>query len=385
MKRLLATVALGAACIGGAAARAQDSPLPEETRWAILIDASDAATVKEESPKTEAAQTSAARADFCKRLSENGIPEDHIFVYSTDANDEARKPTRANILAVLDALRNVDEWVELDQGDAAQTRRWRGDDIEAPCEVQLYVIGGGVALEDGGRTRNFIAPCDASLANVAGAESERLIDVAEIENALLNPEGFPIERVFLSINFWTTEEATRGAGSGSNLSDVDLKSVGTRGSSDEDEDAEKAKGFSYVRVLTSSARFDDATADSFYKTLTDGMSGYADVARNGDGWVGALELAEYVRDNVRDASVELSFNGSTTYSIAESKRRIEPVDPELFAEIEKAMTNEANKALRESARKRKEKARKAQAEAVDAPRSSDDGTRGLSKEGGVLR
>ena len=137
MKRLLATVALGAACIGGAAARAQDSPLPEETRWAILIDASDAATVKEESPKTGAAQTSAARADFCKRLSENGIPEDHIFVYSTDATDEARKPTRANILAVLDALRNVDEWVELDQGDAAQTRRWRGDDIEAPCEVQL--------------------------------------------------------------------------------------------------------------------------------------------------------------------------------------------------------------------------------------------------------
>ena len=47
LKRLLATVALGAACIGGAAARAQDSPLPEETRWAILIDASDAATVKE--------------------------------------------------------------------------------------------------------------------------------------------------------------------------------------------------------------------------------------------------------------------------------------------------------------------------------------------------
>ncbi len=383
MKRLLTAVALGAACIGVGAARAQDSPLPAENRWAILIDASDAATVKEESPKTEAAQTSAARADFCKRLSENGIPEDHIFVYSTDATDEARKPTRANVLAVLDALRNVDEWVGLDQGDAAQTRRWRGDDLEAPCEVQLYVIGGGVAVKDGGQTRNFVAPCDASLADVAGAESERLIDVEEIENALLNPEGFQIERVFLTINFWTTEEATRGAGSASNLSDVDLKSVGTRGSDDEDEDAEKAKGFSYVRVLTSSARFDDATADSFYKTLTDGMSGYADVASNGDGWVGAIELAEYVRDNVGGASI--FYNGSTTYSIAESKRRIEPVDPELFAEIEKVMTNEANKALRESARKRKEKARKAQAEAADAPRSSDDGTRGVSKEGGLLR
>lgn len=374
MKRLLTAVALGAACIGVGAARAQDSPLPSENRWAILIDASDAAS---------SAQTATARAEFCESLSKSGVPSSHIFVYSTDATDEARRPTRANVLAVLDALRDVDDRVELDP-EGAETRRWRGSDPDAPCEVQLYVVAGGVASEDDGKTRNFIAPCDAPLTEISGADDERLIDVATIENALTKPEGYPIDRVFLSINFWSTE-ATRGAGSASNLADVDLTSVGSRSASDEDENA-KAKGFSYVRVLTSDARFDDATVDSFYKTTASGLEGYADVASNGDGWVGALELAEYVRDNARDGTVELFYDGSASYSLAVAERRVEPIPAEIFAEIEAAMTNPKNRALQESARNRKNRAR-VQAPKANGGASSEQnaGTRGGSEKGGVLR
>ena len=374
MKRLLTAVALGAACVGVGAARAQDSPLPSENRWAILIDASDAASN---------AQTATARAEFCESLSQSGVPSSHIFVYSTDATDEARRPTRANVLTVLDALRDVDGRVRLDPEDA-ETRRWRGSDLDAPCEVQLYVIAAGVSSEDDGQTRNFIAPCDAPLTEISGTDDERLIDVATIEDALTKPAGYPIDRVFLSINFWSTE-ATRGADSASNLADVDLKSVGSRSADDEEENA-TAKGFSYVRVLTSDARFDDATVDSFYKTLTTGLEGYADVARNGDGWVGALELAEYVRDNARDGTVELFFNGSASYSLAVAERRVEPIPAEVFAEIEAVMTNPKNRALQESARNRKNRAR------VQAPKANDGassgrtaGTRGGSEKGGVLR
>ena len=377
MKRLLTAVALGAACVGVGAARAQDSPLPSEDRWAILIDATDEAAN---------AKTVAARAKFCESLSKSGVPESHIFVYSTDATDEARRPTRANVLAILDALRDVDGKVELDPEDA-ETRRWRGSDSVAPCEVQLYVIAGGVSGEGDGRTRNFIAPCDAPLTEISGTDDERLIDVATIENALTKPKEdcYPIDRVFLSINFWSTE-ATRGDGSASNLADVDLKNVGSRSAEDEDEKT-AAKGFSYVRVLTSDARFDDATVDSFYKTMTNGLEGYADVARNGDGWVGALELAEYVRDNARDGSVELFFNGSASYSLAVAERRVEPVPSEIFAEIEAQMTNAENRALQQSARNRKNRVR------VQAPKSNvggasngqNDGTRGVSTQGGVLR
>lgn len=376
MKRLLTAVALGAACIGVGAARAQDSPLPAENRWAILIDASDEAAN---------AKTAAARAEFCESLSKSGVPSSHIFVYSTDATDAARRPTQANVLAILDALRDVDGKVRLDP-EGAETRRWRGSDSAAPCEVQLYVIAGGVSVEDGGQTRNFIAPCDAPSTEISGADDERLIDVATIESALTKPKEdcYPIDRVFLSINFWSTE-ATRGADSASNLADVDLTSVGSRSSDDEEED-NTAKGFSYVRVLTSDARFDDATVDSFYKTMTNGLEGYADEARNGDGWVGALELAEYVRDNARDGSVELFFNGSASYSLAVAERRVEPIPAEIFAEIEAALTNPKNRALQESARNRKNRARVQASKANGgAANGQSAGTRGGSEKGGVLR
>ena len=377
MRRLLTAVALGAACIGVGATRAQDAPLPPENRWAILIDASDASANE---------KTAAARAEFCEGLSKSGIPTDHIFVYSTDATDEARRPTRANILAVLDALRNVDGTVQLDP-EGAERRRWRGSDEEAPCEAQLYVIAGGVSVEVDGQTRNFVAPCDAPIAEITGADDERLINVVEIESALTKPEGFPIERVFLSINFWSTEKTrdAGSAGSASNLADVDLKSVGSRSARDEEE-SETAKGYSYVCVLTNNARFDDANVDSFYKTLTTGLEGYADFARNGDGQVGALELAEYVRDVARAGSVELFVNGSAPYSLAVAERKIEPVPAELFEEIEKIMTNPKNRALQESARNRKNRVRvQASKNDAGAAARSSEGTRGVSESGGVWR
>lgn len=377
MKRILTAVALGAACIGVGAARAQDSPLPPETRWAILIDAADAKTLNDAGTTLE--RSAAAREKFCQKLTQSGVPADHIFVYSVDAADEARRPTQENILAVLDALRYVDNFVQLDQDDS-ESRRWRGDDVEAPCEVQLYVIAGGVSSEENGRTRNFVAPCDAPLAEISGADDERLIDVAEIEKALTQPEGYPIERVFLSINFWSTEEK-RGGGSASNLNDVDLKTVGVRSSSDDGEIA-VAKGFSYVRLLTRNARFDETNVDSFYSAFANGIEGYADVARNGDGWVDALELAEYVRDNAREGTVELFYNGSASYSLAVAERQNAEIPREIFAEIEKELTAPKNAALRESAKKRKNRApvRKTKLKEESA---NDAGTRGAKR--GVMR
>ena len=374
MKRLIAALAISAA-INGVAVQAQDFPLPAETRWAVMIDASDASALNE--------KTDAARAKFCEELCAAGVPKDHIFTYATNAKDEAERPTRKNIETILEELRDVSGVVGLDDGD--ETRYWRGDgDDAAPCEVQFYITAKGVSFNTAQGTRNFLLPCDVQPEEITGPDDERLLDVATIEEALATPEeGTPIDRVFLVINFLSTETATRGVGKASGLRDVVVKDVPTRSVYDEEETA--ANVFSYVRILTKNERLDDETVDSFYQTIAQWMSGYADLARNRDGWVGAVELAEYALDNGREKAVDFAFNGSATYSIAPSRREAN-VPRELFAQLEAALVAEENRALRESARKRKEQTGKKSVRPTtrdDFSGSGDATTR--SGKGGVLR
>lgn len=380
MKRIFWAVALCAVWNGGAT-QAQNEPLLAENRWVVAIDATDASELNE--------KTEEARAEFYEELYASGIPEDHVFTFATNATDEARRPTRENIEAVLDALRDVSGRVRLDPA-GAEPRRWRGDDENAPCEAMIFITAAGVAVEENGRTRNFIVPCDASLSKIAGAEDERLIDVAAIEEALTNPEdgSRPIDRVFLAINF-RSSAATRNADVASKWRGVELKKVGARGV--RNEESASWQGFSFVRVLTKNERLDDFSVDAFYQTTTQGLRGYADVAGNGDGWVGALELAEYVRDNGRVGAVDLVFNGSAPYSVARARRQTK-IPATIFEELEQTFTLPENQALKESARKRKTRAAERTPNvgvATDGDENAATGSRGTEtrdgKEGGVLR
>ena len=365
-----ALFALGAALgtalgTGGVASRAEDGaadvgkrPVVAENRWAIVLDAS------RPSASTEAqARIDAAREKFRADLEASGILPDHIFVYTSTSEDETRRPTRATILNVLNALRDVDGVCELyPTGPDDDKPYWRevvdeeseGADA-APCEVQLYLTAPGFAAPDG--ERDWLVPCDASLENLdAEASAERLLSVAEIEDALSRPldeDATPIQRTFLAVNFLTIEAATRGSGgSGSIPSEVDLERSIGRGFGDSD--STPSTRFQHVRVSTKNERWDATTVDSFYATMSEGLTGCADLAGDRDGWVDAGELAEYVRANGRDGAVAIAQNGNAVYALCPARREWS-VPPSLYSDIERIFTRPEYKKLRDSAKARRER------------------------------
>ena len=374
MKRFGWLVALGASLGGVGAVDAQDRPLPADNRWVVMIDASE---TKDFNDKTEA-----ARVKFCEELCESGIPEDHIFTYTTNAKNADERPTREKIVEILDALRDVSGSVGLDLEGSSY---WRGDDVDAPCEVQFYITARGVSFEKQGvKTRNFLLACDVDPEEITGADDERLLDVAELERALTTPEeGAPIDRVFLAINFLSTETATRGSGKARGLRDASTRNAATP----DDWEYDDARGFSYVRILTKNERLDDERVDSFYQTFAQGMSGYADLTNDRDGLVGAVELATYAMENGRLEDVDFTYDGSASYSVAYSRREA-TVPPGLFSELEKVFTLPENKALRESARKRREgtsASAKRGGGSTASGKVNDDAATRSGKKGGVLR
>jgi len=364
-----ALFALGAALgtalgTGGVASRAEDGaadvgkrPVVAENRWAIVLDAS------RPSASTEAqARIDAAREKFRADLEASGILPDHIFVYTSTSEDETRRPTRATILNVLNALRDVDGVCELyPTGPDDDKPYWRevvdeeseGADA-APCEVQLYLTAPGFAAPDG--ERDWLVPCDAALENLdAEANADRLLSVAEIEDALSRPldeDATPIQRTFLAVNFLTIEAATRGSGgSGSIPSEVDLERSIGRGFGDSD--STPSTRFQHVRVSTKNERWDATTVDSFYATMSEGLTGCADLAGDRDGWVEAGELAEYVRANGRDDAVAIAQNGNAVYALCPSRREWS-VPAALYSDIERIFTRPEYKKLRDSAKARRE-------------------------------
>lgn len=367
-KRVAQTVGVALAAIfalgtNGVAARAEDGgaekrPVVAENRWAIVLDASRPSA----SAETQA-QIDAAREKFRADLEGSGIAPDHIFVYTSTAEDETRRPTRATILNVLNALRDVDGVCELySAGPDEDKPYWREivdeeSDAAAPCEIQLYLTAPGFASSDG--ERDWLVPCDAPLDELdpldVATNAERLLSVDEVEDALTSPldeEATPFQRTFLAINFLTLERSTRGSGAAvAPSTEVDLERSVGRGF--DDEDAGPATRFQHVRVSTKNERWDARTVDSFYSTMSEGLTGCADLAGNRDGWVGAAELAEYVRANGRDDAVAIAQNGNAVYSLCPSRREWS-VPTALYSDIEQIFTRPEFKKLRDSAKTRRE-------------------------------
>ncbi len=344
--RLGALVVLSALVVS---ARAEDggenAPIVAANRWVVAIDASVPSDSSEERARTEA-----ARRKFCADLQASGIPADHIFVYSSSATDASRRPTRATILAILDALRDVGGFCELYPERPGEDKPyWREED--APCEIQLYITARGFADPNGGPDR--LVPCDETLDSVADSPDERFVGVDEIESALTKPADdgeVPFERTLLAVNFLSTG-ATRGVGNGAVPPEINLRRSNARGFDDEGGDATR---FRHVRVLTKNERLDAETVDSFYSTLSEGLAGAADASGDGDGWVRAYELAEYVRTNGRENAVEIAQNGNATYSLCRARRRWSP-EPKIFDDIGKIFTNPEFSAMRASAKARRAK------------------------------
>lgn len=323
-----------------------DVPVVASNRWALVFDASRPAASSEEQARNDA-----AREAFCADLEASGVLPDHIFVFASTAEDESRRPTRATILNALASLRDVDGLCEL--GSDGEQRFWREDE-SAPSEAQIYLTAPGVAATDGGSA--WFAPCDAPLENVDETTlAERWLRVDEIENALTRPSderATPIQRTFLAINFLTVESPTRGAGAREvATAEVDLERSTTRGFDDEDE-AAILRGRS-VRVSTRNERWSARTVDSFYRTMSEGLDGCADLAGDRNGWVEAGELAEYVRANGRQGDVAIAINGNAVYLLCPSRRDWK-VPAALYREIERTFTRPEFVKLRDSAKRRGE-------------------------------
>lgn len=353
-------LALGA---GFDAARADESvegadenePIVAENRWAIVFDASRPAASSEAQARIDA-----AREKFRADLEASGILPDRIFFFTSTAEDESRRPTREAILDALATLRDVDGVCELYPERPGEDKPfWRGDandDGNAPFEAQIYLTAPGVAATDGGS--DWFAPCDAPLQNVDEAtRAERWLRVAEIEDALARPDderATPIQRTFLALNFLTVEAATRGGGAnGAASNEVDLERSVARGVGDGN--AASTVRYCHVRVSTKNERWEARTVDSFYRTMSEGLSGCADLAGDRNGWVGAGELAEYVRANGREGAVAVAQNGNVAYSLCPSRREWS-VPTELYRRIEQTFTRPEYQKLRDFASKRSRQA-----------------------------
>lgn len=328
----------------------ENAPTEASNRWAIVFDASRPAASSEAQARIDA-----AREKFCADLEASGILPDHIFVFTSTAKDEARRPTREAILNALETLRDVDGVCELYPERPDEDKPfWRGeenDDGNALCEAQIYLTAPGVAASDGGS--DWFAPCDAPLENVDEAtRAETWLRVEAIEDALTRPEderATPIQRTFLAINFLTLEAKTRGDARKAALSEVDLERSVAR--SVGDMTSRSATRYRHVRASTKNERWDARTVDSFYRTMSDGLSGCADLAGDRNGWVEAGELAEYVRANGRESSVAIAQNGNAVYSLCPSRREWS-VPTELYREIERTFTRPEFQDLRDSASRR---------------------------------
>lgn len=344
----------------GGVGDAEKRPVVAANRWAIVLDASRPSASAESQ-----AQVDAAREKFRADLEASGILPDHIFVYTSTADDAARRPTRATISNVLNALRDVDGVCELYPGGPDEDKPYWREVVDeesgaAPCEIQLYLTAPGFAASDG--ERDWLVPCDAPLEKLGDAASaDRLLSVDEVEDALTRPldeDAEPFQRTFLAVNFLTVETTTRGVGaivasdaSDATLAEVDLaRSVG-RGF--DDEETGSAARFQHVRVSTKNERWDARTVDSFYATMSEGLTGCADLAGNRDGWVGAGELAEYVQANGRDNAVAVAQNGNAVYSLCPSRREWS-VPAALYSDVERIFTRPEYKKLRDSAKARRE-------------------------------
>lgn len=349
-----ATLAALAWGTGLGATRADDGdenePIVASNRWAILFDASRPAASSEAQARIDA-----AREKFRADLEASGILPDHIFVFTSTAEDESRRPTRETILSALETLRDVDGVCELYPERPDEDKPFWREDEDAPCETQIYLTAPAVAATDGGS--DWFAPCDAPLEKIDDASrNERWLRVAEIEDALARPDderATPIQRTFLAINFLTLEATTRGGAREAALNEVDLERSVARGSGEET--ARATARYQHVRVSTKNERWDARTVDSFYLTMSEGLNGCADLAGDRDGWVEADELAEYVRANGRKDAVAIARNGNAIYSLCPSRREWS-VPPELYREIERTFTRPEFKKLRDSASKRSRQA-----------------------------
>lgn len=331
----------------------ENAPIVASNRWALVFDASRPAASSEAQARIDA-----AREKFRADLEASGILPDRIFFFTSTAEDESRRPTREAILNALATLRDVDGVCELYPERPGEDKPfWRGDendDGNAPCEAQIYLTAPGVAATDGGG--DWFAPCDAPLDDVDEAtRAERWLRVDAIEEALARPDderATPIQRTFLAINFLTVEAATRGGGTpGASLNDVDLERSVARDFGN----AESTVRYCHVRVSTKNERWEARTVDSFYRTMSEGLSGCADLAGDRNGWVGAGELAEYVRANGRGGAVAVAQNGNATYSLCPSRREWS-VPAELYQAIERTFTRPEYQKLRDSAKKRSRQA-----------------------------
>lgn len=367
IKRAAKTIGLALAAVcalgtGGEAVRAEGDaekrPVVAENRWAIVLDAS-----RPSASADAQAQVDAAREKFRADLEASGILPDHIFVYTSTAEDESRRPTRETISNVLNALRDVEGVCELYAANPDEDKPyWRESDAEeidgaALCEVQLYLTAPGFSAPDG--ERDWLVPCDASLEKLAdAANAGRLLSVDEVEDALtcpLDENATPFQRTFLAINFLTVEATTRGVDGASDerLTEVDLERSIGRGAGGEG--TNPATRYYHVRAATKNERWDARTVDSFYATMSEGLTGCADLSGNRDGWIGADELAEYVRANGRDKAVAIAINGNAVYSLCPSRREWS-VPAALYSDIERIFTRPEYTKLRDSAKTRRERA-----------------------------
>ncbi len=328
----------------------ENEPIVATNRWVVVFDASRPA----ESVEAQA-RIDAAREKFRADLEASGILPDRIFFFTSTAEDESRRPTREAILSALETLRDVDGVCELYPERPDEDKPfWRGDendDGNAPCEAQIYLTAPAVAANDGGS--DWFAPCDAPLENVDETVlAERWLRVAEIEDALTRPEDerkTPIQRTFLAINFLTLKAATRDGASDNPASEVDLERSVARNV--DDGNAESTERYRHARASTKNERWDARTVDSFYSTMSEGLSGCADLTGDRNGWVEVGELLEYVRANGREGEVAIALNGNAVYTLCPSRRE-SSVPAELYRKIEQTFTRPEYKKLRDSAKTR---------------------------------
>lgn len=327
------------------------NPNPANNRWGIILDAVSSA--EDSTP-----ERSEAFERFRNELIDAGFLPDHLLFFTSADADPTRHPTKENILKLLDGIRNPDLNRLPGSADGEAARRIRMDDGD--CELQFYVIAGGVA--DAQRTKNLIVPAGVATDQIKSSDDASLIPLSEIEDALIHPgEGQKaLDRTFLAVNFISLFTVTRGGAPDSPLQEIDLTRVPFRGgeSAEGQEDQFQAEGqedrFQHIRVLTKNEDMADETADSFYQMLQNGLRGFADISGNQDGIVQAGELAQYLESNGRPGSVEIAQNGNDPYPICRSRQ--EPTIPAgLFAEIGRTFTLDMFKAERASAFERSQK------------------------------
>lgn len=330
---LLFILACAALCAAGRISAADEPFVSAANRWAVIID-----TITDDAADKDAYQT------LRDELNDSGILPDHILAYSSLNDDPAKRPTKENLTALLDGIRNPDR----NRLPGADGQMCRVRTVEGPCELQFYVMAGGVF--DPENAHELLVPAGIPTEQIEKSNEKSLLPLQDIENALISPEEdqSPMERTFLVVNFISLHSVTRGNAADSPLREIDLARVPVRGSGD---DTENDKRFLHLRVLTKNEQIDDPTVSSFYQTLRAGLHGYADLSGNQDGLVQAEELARYIETNGRPGSVEMARNGNDPYPLARSRQ--EATIPEgLFAEIGRTFTMDKYSNERKSAQER---------------------------------